>query len=132
MSAVKKTLDTILRGSGVIFIGMIGKNVYSIKNPKPARVIHRDLKRITFEDEISAARALKRLREVAHIRTTVSVYDLYDILGLETDRPYTDRLWGWTLSDLQVVRVYRDGAIWRIEFPKVSRLARPRRSNYNA
>lgn len=132
MSVVKKTLDTVLRGAGVTFIGLNGLNAYSVKNPKPARVMHREMKRITFEDEISAARALKRLREIAHIRTTVSVYDLYDILGLETDRPYTDRLWGWTLSDLQVVRVYRDGAIWRIEFPKVSRLARPRRKFYNA
>lgn len=132
MSLVKKALDAVLRGAGVTFIGLIGLNAYSIKNPKPARVIHREIKRITFEDELTAARALKRMREVAHIRTTVSVYDLYDILGLETDRPYTDRLWGWTLSDLKDVRAYHDGDIWRINLPKVSRLVRPARRFYNA
>ena len=64
----------------------------------------------------------KRLREIAHVRTTVSYFDLFDILNSETDQPYDDRRWGWSLSDLQDVRVYRDGDIWRIKLPKVSRL----------
>ena len=122
MSVVKKTLDIILRGAGVAFIGRIGLSVYSAKNPKGARVRDREVKRIMFGDEESALRALKRLREIAHIRTTASFHDLCKILNFETDHPYTDRLWGWSLSDLQDTRAYRDGDIWRISLPKVSRL----------
>lgn len=121
MSVIMKVLDIILRGAGVAFFGLIGLSVYSAKNPKGARVRDRELKRIMFEDEESALRALKRLREIAHVRTTVSYFDLFDILN-PNDQPYDDRRWGWSLSDLQDVRVYRDGDIWRIKLPKVSRL----------
>lgn len=122
MSVFKKVLDITLRGAGVAFLGLIGLSAYSTKNPEGARVRNRELKHIMFEDEESASRALQRLREIAHAHTTVSFRDLTDLLNLETDHPYTDYLWGWDLSDLEDVRVYRDGDIWRIKFPKVSRL----------
>lgn len=131
MSVIMKTLDIVLRGAGAIFFGLIGLSVYSAKNPKGARVRDRELKAIMFEDEESASTTLKLLREIAHVRTTVSYFDLFDILNSETDQPYDDRRWGWSLSDLQGVRVYRDGDIWRIKLPKVSRLyplARRKRS----
>lgn len=134
MSAVKKILDVVLRGAGVTFIGMIGLNAYSAKNPKPARVRDREVKNVMFEDEASALRVLERLREIADVYGTVSFHDLCDLINLETDHPYADRLWGWDLSDLQNARKYRDGDIWRIKLPKVSRLhALVRgRINYNA
>lgn len=122
MSVVKKTLDITLRGAGVAFFGLIGLSVYSAKNPKDTRVMDREVKRIMFEDEESASRVLKRLREIAHDHSTVSVHDLCDLINLVTDHPYADRFWGWDLSDIQNARVYRDGGIWRIKFPKVSRL----------
>lgn len=133
MSAVKKTLDIALRGAGVTFIGLIGLNAYSVKNPQASRVISRDVKNIMFEDEASALRVLERLREIAHDYGTVSFHDLCDLINLETDYPYANRLWGWDLSDLQNAKKYRDGDIWRIKLPKVSRLhALVRsRSNYN-
>lgn len=109
MSVIMKTLDIVLRGAGVIFFGLIGLGVYSAKNPKGARVRDREVKAIMFEDEESASTTLKLLREIAHVRTTVSYFDLFDILNSETDQPYDDRRWGWSLSDLQDVRVYRDG-----------------------
>lgn len=127
MSLVKKALDTVLRGAGVIFIALIGRGVYSVKNPKDARIRNRELKHITFEDEDSALRAVKRLRDIARIRKTASFYDLCETLNFESEYRYGDGLWGWTLSDLKGVRAYRDGDIWRINLPKVSRLVRPAR-----
>lgn len=122
MSVVKKTLDVVLRGAGVAFIGLIGLGAYSTKNPEGSRYMDRELKRIMFEDEKSASSALKRLREIAHDHETASVHDLYEILNLESDYRYADRFWGWDQSDLRAVRVYRNGNIWRIKFPKVSKL----------
>ena len=135
MSVVKKTLDIVLRGAGVTFIGLIGLSAYSSKNPAGSRVLDRELKRIMFEDEESASRVLKRLRERAQVHATVSAYELCDLINFEGGYQYANRLWGWDLSDLQGAKVYRDGDIWRIKFPKVSRLdalVRSRRINYNA
>lgn len=122
MSVVKKTLDIVLRGAGVAFIGLIGLSAYSSKNPEGARGRNRELKRIMFEDEESASRVLERLREIAHDHTTVSYRDLCGLINFETEHPYTDYRWGWDLSDLKDAKVYRDGGIWRIRFPKVSEL----------
>lgn len=122
MSVVKKTLDIVLRGAGVAFIGLIGLSAYSSKNPAGSRLRDRELKRILFEDEESASRVLERLREIANDHETVSFRDLCNLINFETDRPYTDYRWGWDLSDLQNAKVHRDGDIWRIKFPKVSEL----------
>lgn len=110
--------------SRVSYSSMYSRSSQPVDRPPAVSRARNDYQNYIFASRSDVEAVIDNLANIAMSWDTVSVADLYDLIGME-QQSYTDNSWGW--SDLRDARVreVRDG--WVLDLPAPSYFDRGRR-----